>query len=192
MAGPSALAPTPTDIGVTPKPEFAVTPDPASLFAKRAARFREIAPGHPLEDYLGFLAELSQIQHDVQQGLPDPTPPSEEAMARSQEFGMPPIDRGRFEPDEAALETLSRLLDRAVAVAMPEPAAEARARLAADPKARRTAMVEALENAAGVETLADHVFASAALQVHFARLAGRLDASRLAPVGVGACPACGG
>jgi FdhE protein len=33
---------------------------------------------------------------------------------------------------------------------------------------------------------------AAALQVHFARLAARLDAARLAPVGDGACPACGG
>jgi FdhE protein len=43
-----------------------------------------------------------------------------------------------------------------------------------------------------VETLADHVFIAAALQVQFARMAARLDAQALVPVGHGACPACGG
>ena len=35
------------------------------------------------------------------------------------------------------------------------------------------------------------MFVAAALQVHFARLAARLDAKALVPVGKGACPACG-
>lgn len=192
MAGPSVLEPTPDDIGVTPKAPFAVLPAPETMFASRAARFRTLAEGHPLADYLTFLAELSQIQHDVQPSLPDPRPPAPDAIERAFEFSMPPIDRGRFEPDEAVLATFERLLDKAVAVVMPEPAAQARDRLAADPQARRTALVEALESAPGVETLADHVFAAAALQVHFARLAALLDADRLSPVGTGACPACGG
>lgn len=105
---------------------------------------------------------------------------------------MPPIDRVRFEIDEAASATLARLLDRAAAIAAPEPAAKARERLAGDPALQRRIMTEALESAASIETLAEHVFASAALQVHFARLASGLDASRLKSVGVGACPCCGG
>lgn len=192
MAGPSVLESTPSDIGVTPKSAFAVTPDPATLFSARAARFRALAPGHPLEDYLVFLAELSQIQNDVQDSLPEPKLPSPDALERAFEFGMPPIDRGRFEVDDAALATVSRLVDKAVAVTMPEPAAAARARLAGDPAAQTRALVEALESASSIETVADHVFASVALQVHFARLAARLDATRFAPVGVGACPCCGG
>lgn len=192
MSGPGVLEPTPSDIGVTPKAPFAVTPDPTTLFAIRAERFRELVPGHPLADYLDFLGALSQIQNDVQASLPEPKLPSPEAIERAYEFGMPPIDRGRFEVDEAVLTTLTRLLDKAVAVTMPEPAATARARLAGDPAARRRAIEEALQSASSIETLADHVFASAALQVHFARLAARLDPARFAPVGVGACPCCGG
>lgn len=192
MAGPSVLAPSPDDIGVTPKPPFAVAPAAETMFASRAARFRALSQGHPLSDYLVFLAELSQIQHDIQPSLPTPKPPSPDAIDRAFEFAMPPIDRGRFEPDEAALATLERLVDRAVAVAMPEPASKARDALARDPEARRKALAETLEGAPGVETLAAHVFAAAALQVHFARLAARLDAERLQPVGTGACPACGG
>lgn len=192
MAGPAAIEPTPIDIGVTADAAFAVTPDPRTLFETRAARFRALAPGHPLEDYLGFLAELTQVQHDIQDGLPEPKLPAPDALERAFAFGMPPIDRVRFEIDEAAGATLARLLDRAAAIAAPEPAAEARERLAGDPALQRQIMTEALESAASIETLAEHVFASAALQVHFARLAARLEAGRLKSVGVGACPCCGG
>lgn len=192
MAGPADILPQPDVIGVTPQAPFAVAPDPATMFAARAARFRALAPGHPLEDYLVFLAEISRIQHEIQPALPEPKLPGSDALERAYEFGMPPLDRARFEADEAALATLTRLLDHAVAVTMPEPAAQARARLAKDEALRLKIIGEALESAAAVETLADHVFASAALQVHFARLAARLDASRLQSVGVGACPCCGG
>jgi FdhE protein len=59
--------------------------------------------------------------------------------------------------------------------------------------ADQAAMMNAvLSNAIPVETLAQHVFVAAALQVHFARLAARLDAGALVPVGDGVCPACGG
>ena len=192
MAGPDALVPTPDDVGVTPKPPFAVLPTPGTMFAARAARFRELAPGHPLEDYLTFLGDLCRIQHEVQPSLPEPRPPSPEALERALEFSMPPIDRGRFEPDEASLATLERVLDKAVAVKMPEPAAKARQVLATSAVERRSVLVEALEGAPRVETLAAHVFASAALQVHFSRLAARLDSARLTPVGTGVCPVCGG
>ena len=53
-------------------------------------------------------------------------------------------------------------------------------------------MRNVLADAIPMETLAEHVYVAAALQVHFARLAARLDASTLVPVGDGACPVCGG
>lgn len=192
MAGQSAIVPTPADIGVTPEAAFAVLPDPETMFEARAARFRSLAEGHALGDYLKFLAGLSQIQHEIQPSLPEPTPPSLEALDRAFEFGMPPIDRGRFVVDEAARASLARLLDGAVALETPEPASRARARLASDPELQAKVLAEALEGASAIETLAEHVFASAALQVHFARLAARLDAGRVKPVGTGACPCCGG
>ena len=57
----------------------------------------------------------------------------------------------------------------------------------------RARMVEnVLAEAIPVEALAEHIFTAAALQVHFARLAARLDAKSLQPVGDGVCPSCGG
>ena len=49
-----------------------------------------------------------------------------------------------------------------------------------------------LADAIPADALAEHALMAAALQVHFARLAATLDASRLKSVGNGACPACGG
>jgi FdhE protein len=49
-----------------------------------------------------------------------------------------------------------------------------------------------LADAIAADELAEHIFAAAALQVHFARLASRMDGSGLVPVGIGVCPVCGG
>ncbi|MGA0531005.1 formate dehydrogenase accessory protein FdhE [Hansschlegelia sp. KR7-227] len=194
MAGPHSIEPTPIDIGVVAEAAFAVSPEPRTMFSTRAARFRALSAGHPLQDYLTFLGDLTEAQHAIQDDLEQPIPPPVEALERAYEFGMPPIDRGRYDVDRGAVEALDRLLDRAATIAMPEPAAAARARLAAAaPEARVRLLTDALESAASVDTLADHVFAGAALQVHFARLAAaEVDAARLKSVGVGACPCCGG
>ncbi|HVK91767.1 MAG TPA: formate dehydrogenase accessory protein FdhE, partial [Mycoplana sp.] len=42
------------------------------------------------------------------------------------------------------------------------------------------------------ESLAHHLYIAAAIQIHAARLAASLDGSRLVPIRVGVCPACGG
>jgi FdhE protein len=162
------------------------------MFAARAARFRKVAEGHVMGDYLRFLGALSDAQHAIQDEAEEPETPPADALERAFSFGMPPIDRSRLTIDAAAHETFDRLLAAAVAIPVPEAAAAARARLASNPQARAAAMSEALEGAASVEALAEHVFASAALQVHFARLAAAIGAARLRDVGGGACPCCGG
>lgn len=193
MAGPASIEPTPIDVGAVAKPDFAVAPDPARLFADRAARFQALASGHPLEAYLRFLSGLARAQHHILSDLPEPKLPQEDALDRAFEFGMPPIDRARFDLDEAAHATLERLVATVADLPMPEQASAARRRIAEGDRAfRERLLVDVIETATSLETLAEHVFAAAALQVHFARLASRLDVARLQPVGVGACPACGG
>ncbi|MFC7053628.1 formate dehydrogenase accessory protein FdhE [Hansschlegelia quercus] len=188
----SSISPQPDIIGGVSEPDFAVAPKPETMFAVRAMRFRSLAEGHPLGDYLSFLGRLCDAQHAIQQGLALPESPDEAALERSAEFGMPPVDRARIELGALLDETFLRLLADMETVAAPAQTMAARARLAADPALRRTVLAEALENSASVDALAEHVFAAAALQVHFARLAAAVGASRLVPVGAGACPCCGG
>lgn len=183
----------PVPIGDVANPHFAVLPDPRAVFQNRAARLRDLAQGHQLGPYIGFLASLAEVQHAVQDGLPEPEMPLADARARAREFGMPPVDRARFVTEPALETTIERLFDLAARIEMPAAARTALdAAVTADPIARDGMVRAVLSDAIPVETLASHVFVAAALQVHMARIASRLDAKALQPVGDALCPVCGG
>ena len=193
MSDFGAPRPDPTAIGETSSPPFARLPEPRTLFARSAARFRDLAKRSELGPYLDFLGRLCDVQHAVQDGLADAPPPSEELLARAKAHAMPPIDRTAAIEDESFMAIFDRLVNAAREVVMPAEAAAAVVRLGTAEPAERVAMAEAVvANRIPVEALAEHVFAAATVQVHFARLAAALDATRLVPVGEGACPACGG
>ncbi|CDX23266.1 formate dehydrogenase formation protein [Mesorhizobium sp. ORS 3324] len=181
----------PTAIGEVSAPPFARLPEPALLFSRRAERWNALAAGHELGPYLRFLAGLAGVQDAIQDGLAEPQMPSAAARERARSFGMPPLDRNNPALDTAA-ETLDRLVAAVSEMEQPVAAADALDRLKQAIPANRDAMVRnVLANAIPMEALAEHVYVTAALQVHFARLAARLDARALVPVGQGACPACG-
>jgi FdhE protein len=182
----------PIPIGDVATPPFARLPDPCALFKIRGERFRVLVGGHGLQPYLTFLAGLSEAQHQIQAEVADPELPDAESLRRAREFGMPPLDLGRFTIDPSVEEALDRLLALAGAVEMPQPAAQAMARVVKAGPALRDAMIRAvLSVAIPAEALAEHALVAAALQVHFARLAAQIDAAKLVPVGEGVCPVCG-
>jgi FdhE protein len=183
----------PIPIGEIAAPPFVRLPDPLTLFATRSLRFRTLAEGHQLGPYLLFLAAISECQHRIQKDLPEPDLPADDARARAREHAMPPLDRTRFTADAALDATLDRLLALAATIDMPDNARAAIERASGADAAARDEMVRSvLADSIPVETLADHVYIAAALQVHFARLAARLDPAALVPIGDGVCPACGG
>jgi len=184
----------PIPIGEVATPPFARLPDPTSLFLQRAARFRALAAAaNELKAYLFFLAELSDVQHRIQDGLPVAELPAAEALARAHDYGIPPLDRNRFVPDAAFEMTIDRLFAAMAEVEMPAVSVAALRRARAADAAMLAEMVRSvLADSIPVEAMAEHVFVAAALQVHFARLAAQLDAKSLTPVGDGACPVCGG
>lgn len=193
MSEAGKLQPDPSVIGDVAAPPFVRLPDPLALFAGRARRFRTLATGHELAPYLRFLASLSDCQHRLQEGLPAPEVPSTVARTLAHDHGMPPLDRSRFTADAALDMTLDRLFALAAQVEMPDVARSGLARSRNADAAARQAMVRSvLDDSIPIETMADHVYVAAALQVHFVRKAARLDVASLIPVGNGACPACGG
>src|SRR5215470_5747851 len=193
MSNASAPLHNPVPIGTVATPLFAVLPDLQTVFSNRAARLRQLASTHQLGPYLGFLADLAQCQHRLQDGLPEPEVPPPDARERARQFNMPPIDRARFVVEPAFEATLDRLLALAANIKMPPQARTALERAVKADLAARDAMVRAvLADAIPVEALADHVFVAAALQVHMARVAARLEAARLVAVGDAVCPVCGG
>lgn len=182
----------PVPIGEVSKPPFARLPDPAAMFRERAERFRALAVGHELGSYLTFLSDLAGVQQRAQDELAPPELPPADALIRAREFAMPPLDRGRLEVNVLG-QSVDRLLALARGIEKPAAAQAALMRVTEADGATRAAMVEAvLANAIPFEAMAEHVYVAAALQVHFARWAARLDAAALVPVGDGVCPACGG
>lgn len=189
----SLIQPDPTAIGDVSTPPFAVLPDPLALFTNRARRLRELSAVSEMAPYLDFVAGIVEAQAAILPGLPEPERPDAEALARAREFEMPPLDRSRFALDEAVETTLNALFDAVRAVPKPETAANALGHVSrADAIARAEMVSNVLGHAIPVEALAEHVYVAAALQVHFARLASRLDVSQLVAVGDGLCPVCGG
>lgn len=182
-----------TSIGEVANPAFVRLPEPLALFHSRATRFRYLAGGHDLEPYLLFLAGIADAQHRAQDGLPAPALPDSDALNRARTFGMPALDRTRFDPDATFGQTLARVLRATADIEMPDEAKAALDRVRAGEPATWAEMTRAVLNyALPMEALAEHLFVAAALQVHFARLAAGLEAKALVPVGDGACPVCGG
>lgn len=187
------LKPDPTVIGNISTPPFAVLPDPGTLFAARARRLRTYAAVSPLKPYLDFVAGLVEAQQAIVPRLPPVNPPAEEQVVQAASFAMPLLDRSQVVPDPTLRATLDALFDEAASLDMPTEAAMALRHVTLAGEEQRAAMLrDVLAHAMPADTLADHVFVAAALQVHFARLAAELDAKRLVPIGDGICPACGG
>lgn len=183
----------PTVIGEVAAPPFVRLPDPLQLFVNRTLRLRGLAVRSEIGPYLGFLSELVELQYRVQDGLPEPVMPDAGTLARARAHAMPPLDRGAFIADRAFDATLAALLEAAAAIQGPRSAAEALERVReADAETRAQMLHAVLSHEIPAESLAEHVYVAAALQVHFARLAAGLDPKALVPVGDGACPSCGG
>ena len=183
----------PMDIGEVANPPFAVLPDPASVFLRRAERFAVLAPGHQLEPYLALLSQITRAQHDIIGALAPPTLPPPERLALARDNTMPPISTGQVALDETADRTFEALLK---ALAGADLAATSRAVLytveKAGPEARRAMMQAVILDEIPGDAVAEHVIAAAAVQVLFTRLAARLDVASLQRVADGACPSCGG
>ncbi|KIU36619.1 formate dehydrogenase [Methylobacterium radiotolerans] len=187
------MKPDPDKIGISGSVPFVRLPDPAGLFADRAARLVEAAPGHPLEAYLRFVAEVARAQSVIQARFPAPAVPDAADQALRSEHGMPPLSRHSLEADpdlDASLLALLAELDLSTA---PEASAAARDALrAASREDRLDLAVQVFEGALPVDRIAECVFVSAALQVRLAEQAARLDTKTLKPVADGVCPCCGG
>lgn len=181
-----------TNIGEQAKPPFAVLPDPSALFSARAARFRVLASGHQLAPYLEFLGQVTTAQHDIIATLPDAILPPADGMAQALQHGMPPLALAQDEPDAAMLAAVEQLAARLEAAPLAQGTLAVVAALRGDLLVRGPELVAAvLRDAMPADDMARHVLVLAGLQVHFTRLAAKLDAGALKPVANAVCPSCG-
>jgi FdhE protein len=175
-------------------PSPIVTPDAGTRFAATAERLDRLAPGHPMEPWLRFVARLSRAQHVVATTLAPSAVMAAEDVARTTEARLPPLAADGHRRETSWREGLTLLLDHIRRDTDLPPAT-----LDAIDQLRGS-------NNATVETLADHflrghiptadtgaaVFVAAALQVYFTVSAARLAASDLRLLEERAlCPCCG-
>jgi FdhE protein len=180
-------------LGGVKAPDAVVLPEPAVRFARTAARLDKLTAGHPMTEWLRFLAQLSRAQHDVAVSAIVFATPSAMAVEQAVAAQMPPLAADGHRRDPAWRDGLARLLDAMDPSALPPPT---------------RALMQRLQNSsvAQVETLAGHfllgeldsaeagaaLYVAAALQVYFTRLAAALPVAgvQLLPQR-GLCPCCG-
>ena len=68
-----------------------IAPKPATLFAERALRLRQLAAGHAMRDYLLLMAVLCEALHERAQAHPTVAPPSADAIVAALANGQPPL-----------------------------------------------------------------------------------------------------
>jgi FdhE protein len=161
------------------------TPRPAELFARRARRFRELAPGNPMGEFLDALGDVAEAQGEA---LPA-VPPSAPATAGS----GPPLLATTHARSPAWRTALAAIVASLRSRPWPAQATQALRRLAAAPPAELEALAEGVLSGAPAATdLAAAPFVGAALQVYFTVLAAALPEGALtASGGEPGCPVCG-
>jgi FdhE protein len=180
-------------LGGVKAPEALTLPDPAKRFARSAARLEALSAGHPMSEWLRFMAQLAQAQHVAAGALRPFAGPDQAAVDQAVEARMPPLAADGHRRDPAWRDGLAILFDDVDNRTIPPPA---------------RAVIEDLRNCemGALETLADEflhgavasadagaaLYVAAALQVHFTRLAAGLPAAslRLLPQRQ-LCPCCG-
>lgn len=168
-------------------------PDRAALFLRRAARFDELAAGHPLSGYLRLMAVLARAQQTVLDGLP-PQTIADDDMDRAAAHRMPVLpvsDHRRHRQWQTVLASLGERL--AASADLPPALADLLRQLRQTSAAALDEQADSL--LAGRRERVDPAsapFLMAALQVCWTSLAAALDPARVAPLDVpGVCPVCG-
>jgi FdhE protein len=158
-------------------------PRPAELFARRARRFRELAPGNPMGEFLEALAEVADAQGEALRAVPVPVPPGGD-------LGAAPLRATTHVRSPAWRDALAALVAALRSRPWPAPAAQALRRLASAGEDELESLAAGVIAGAPAATdLAAAPFVGAALQAYFAALASGLAGARLPP-GDGACPVC--
>jgi len=163
------------------------------LFARRAGRLRFLSKGHPLGDYLAFLAIIADAQQEALiQFLPLSLPgPAEQARCREQ--GMPLLDAPSRHRDPEWRRGLTMILQQMSKAHLPSAARDATSTLM---QASETELEEMADRILAGD-LADISpqelpFVAAALQVYWVHMASSLGEDcfgRLEHGGL--CPVCG-
>lgn len=172
----------------------------STVFAEREMRLRQRAAGHPMREYLLFIADIAQAQHELLQQPVALQLPDAEQVELAAGAGVPLLPADVFPREAAWSSGLRALLDK-LAERMPDgPAREVVMGLRAADDAHLEMQAERLLNGVmlGLD-LGSAPLVGAALQLHWVRLVRQVQAGqgpgRVAPFGrtdtPTLCPCCG-
>ncbi|MCY1353958.1 Protein FdhE [compost metagenome] len=172
-------------------PPFIQLP-PRDLFARRAARLRQLAEGHPLGDYLQLIARLCDVQQRLFDAPPRLPPLDPAALARSREHGMPPLAYDGPLRAGAWLGLLDQLLAAVEPGASPPVAVALGELRQADGGQRKAWAIALLSGQFDLLPAALVPFLGAALQVAFSHwLLALPEGQLIESAACTLCPACG-
>lgn len=163
-----------------------------NVFARRAQRLELLAQDHTLEDWLCFLAKLSQAQHTSLQRLALLDLPDEAAIRQARAHQMPLVPAQGW-PPPATWRAIARQFAMALDNAAPQPGEKQLQRLVSladadlDKLAQRVLFTELYGEDAALLP-----FIGAALQVCWTQMAQRSAVSaQVSAATAGVCPFCG-
>lgn len=167
-------------------------PDATSLFSDRSQRFKSLAANHRLADFLLFMAQIAEAQHQVADIQGTPILPSAEQIELCASHDMPPLNYQSFLRDPEWRAGLHLLMEQIAEHANPVTLASI-ARIKAMPDSELDLLADRiLAGEYGDPDLAAAPLIGAALQLYWARLATALDTNAIKRSAVqNLCPACG-
>jgi FdhE protein len=168
-------------------------PDRGSVFARRAARLRQLAADVAIGDYLQFLAVLVDAQHAALADLSE-APPTAAHVKRLGEHGMPPIHAASWPRAQQWRETLESLCvtlgsRSGFPAGVRESISTIRRATPAAIEAQAKSILAAQTDAIDARTAP---LLMAALQVHWVALTSHFVADEVKALDIpGVCPLCG-
>lgn len=171
---------------------FLAGPD---LFSRRADRFRFLANGHPLKDYLQFLELLADAQQAALNQFPKLSLPDPKELKLCREHGMPLLSARSWARSPAWLDGLAEILQQMGKKALPTSASETIAELgmATEASLEKKADLILAGDLAEIPP-AELPFVASALQVYWVKLVSALKENSIAISRLeqgGLCPVCG-
>ena len=180
-------------IGKAAADEFVRLPQLPALFRKRAARIEALAENSPTAGFLRLMGKVFAAQAAASEAGSPVEAPSAEALARAGEHVMPPLSPDGWTPTATYREALRLIAADIPRDALPAPTVEALNGIAAASDDHLDTLARAfLSDGVLPQWQAEVLFAAAALQVEFARIAALIPPQSLAPLdAAGLCPVCG-
>ena len=99
-------------LGGVKAPEALLLPDPGTRFFNTAIRLETLATGHPMEDWLRFMAKLAHAQQVAVTTLSPLAGLEQSVVEQAVDARMPPLAADGHRRDPAWRDGLAMLLDR--------------------------------------------------------------------------------